>query len=239
MISLRPSHGGTLLVVAATIAVSPEGASGQEGTIAGRVVDESTGAPVASATITLPPSDRSTVTNARGNFRFTDVPAGEYDLEIRHIRYGTRTVSIEVLPGRTLTRTFRLTPEAIEVEPLEVTVYHPDLVGTGFYERRNDGRGGHFMTLETLEQPRYEQKSLDQILGATKEAMFRGVGSGGCVRYFLDGRPLRRYGLSPEEVYSFNVAGIEVLGPGEAPLEYYRGDVDPTKCSVVLVWREG
>lgn len=238
MISLRPSHRVPLLVVAAALALFPARAIGQEGTIAGRLVDASTGAPVTSATISLTPSGRSTVTNARGNFRFTDVPPGEYDLEIRHIRYGTRTVSIEVFPGRTLTRTLRLTPEAIEVEPLEVTVYHPDLVGTGFYERMNDGRGGHFMTPETLEQPRYERKSLRGILRATKEAMFRGVGSGGCVRFFLDDRPLRRTGLTPEEIYSFNVTGIEVLGPGEAPLEYYPGDSNPTKCSVVLVWRE-
>lgn len=58
--------------------------------------------------------------------------------------------------------------------------------------------------------------------------MFRGAAGGGCVTYFLDGRPLSWYGLRPEELYVFDVAGIEVLGPGEAPIEYQRGMKDAT-----------
>lgn len=209
----------------------------QEGAVAGRVVDQASGAPAASATVTLSPTSRSAVTNVEGHFRLVDVPAGRYRLEIQHIRYGTDTVSIEVLPGRTLTRTFHLAPEAIEVEPLEVTVYHPALVGTGFYERMNGERGGHFITPEKLDQPKFEQKSVSQILRSSAQALFRGVGSGDCVRFFLDGRPLDWYGIPPEELYSFQVAGIEVLGPGEAPLEYFLGSDDATECSVVLLWR--
>lgn len=227
------------LALLTSLAIGPPAATAQEGAVAGRVVDQASGEPVVSATVSLPALDRSAVTNDRGNFRLTDVPPGRHELRIRHIRYGDRTVPVQVTSGEILTRTFRLAAEAIEVEPLEVTVYHPDLVGTGFYERMNDERGGHFMTPDTLDQPKYEQKSLDQILRATPEAFFRGVGSGGCVRYFLDGRPLGWYGIPPEELYSFDLSGIEVLGPGEAPLEYYRGDVDPTRCSVVLVWRAG
>lgn len=240
-VPVRISAGARLFALAGLMlaAAMPADLHAQEGAVAGRVVDEASGAPVASATVTLSPTGRSVVTNDQGHFRLADVPSGQYRLEIRHIRYGTDTVSIEVPLGRTLTRTFHLAPEAIEVEPLEVTVYHPALVGTGFYERMNDERGGYFITPEKLEQPRFEQKSVRQILRSSAQAQFRGVGSDGCVRYFLDGRPLDWYGLTPEELYSFRVAGIEVLGPGEAPLDFYRGDANPTKCSVVLVWREG
>ena len=120
--------GGVLAGLAAATAASgrAEGPQGKQtgdapatGLIAGRVVDALSGAAVASATVTLFPSNRATrsrtsESNSDGRFEFSGLPGGRFSIDARAVgyvvghygalRYGDSAGnSIELLPAERLT----------------------------------------------------------------------------------------------------------------------------------------
>lgn len=114
--------------------------------VQGRVLDADSGAPISDALLTLSPLGRRALTDSAGAFLLPDVPPAAYELEVRHIAYGTRTLEVEVLAARTATLDLRLSAAPIAVEPLSVEIeYRPRyLEATGFYERMERGRGQFF-----------------------------------------------------------------------------------------------
>lgn len=124
------------------------------GIVAGRVTDGGTGRAVEAVTVTIEDLDLVALTGDRGRFRIPSVPGGLRTLNLRHIAYGEQATEIEVPRNGTVHVEIRLAPEAIPVEPLEVTVERrsPYLEDRGFYERRHWARahGGLFLTPEDL-----------------------------------------------------------------------------------------
>lgn len=91
------------------------------GTIAGRVIDATTGAAVAGATLSV--ADRGGLSGEDGRFLITDVAAGTHTLRARQIGYRDATVTVTVEAGRTVMLEISMTPEAIELEELVVIGY--------------------------------------------------------------------------------------------------------------------
>ncbi|MGH7540587.1 MAG: carboxypeptidase regulatory-like domain-containing protein [Gemmatimonadota bacterium] len=123
------------------------------GGLAGRLVDQQTGAPIEAAHIEVAAVDADALTDAGGRFRFTHMPGGTFEAAVRHVAYGRSTLSFVVEPGRTTHLEIRLSPEPIAVDPIEVTIdMRPQwLEQQGFYERA--GRGfGEFVTPEAIRQ---------------------------------------------------------------------------------------
>ncbi len=123
---------------------TPEAAS----RVIGRLTDEVDGTPIEGALVTIEPAGRQAVTDSAGAFALGDVPPGRYELRIRHIAYGTRSLPVEVRAGMTTSLSLRLAPEAIALDPLEVRVearFRPRyLEERGYYERRERGWGTFF-----------------------------------------------------------------------------------------------
>ena len=59
----------------------------QTGSLAGRIVDATSGEPVEGASVVLRPGELKATTTAAGRFAFTGLPPGLYQIEIHHIVY--------------------------------------------------------------------------------------------------------------------------------------------------------
>jgi TonB-dependent receptor len=77
----------------------PTGAQGAKGVITGTVKD-SGGSALASALVVVQPLGRSAVSNDQGQFRITDLPAGEYELTASYVGFGAFTQKVQVFGGQ-------------------------------------------------------------------------------------------------------------------------------------------
>ncbi|HSG08526.1 MAG TPA: carboxypeptidase regulatory-like domain-containing protein [Longimicrobiales bacterium] len=90
--------------------------------VSGAVHDATSGAGVAGAEVWLQGTSFRRVTGNEGDFRFGDVPPGTYTMFARHLQYGTRRDTLVVASGQALSVDMRVDTEAIELDPLTVTV---------------------------------------------------------------------------------------------------------------------
>ena len=71
----------------------------RKGIVAGTVKDEAKGA-LPSALIELQPLGRKVASDDQGQFRMTDVPAGEYTLTVSYVGFASFTTSVKVDAGQ-------------------------------------------------------------------------------------------------------------------------------------------
>ncbi len=96
-------------------------AEAQSGSIQGRVTDSAGGA-VIGAAVTVDQSTLRSVTDARGRYSLTGVPAGSRAIRARAIGYLPVTKPVTVTAGQTATVDLTLARSAVELAPLQVVV---------------------------------------------------------------------------------------------------------------------
>jgi TonB-dependent receptor len=89
---------GVLAILLPALAVK---AQERKGTVAGTVKDEARGA-LPSALIELQPLGRKGASDDQGQFRMTDVPAGEYTLTVSYVGFTSFTTTVKVDAGQTV-----------------------------------------------------------------------------------------------------------------------------------------
>jgi CarboxypepD_reg-like domain/TonB-dependent Receptor Plug Domain len=94
----------------------------EPGDILGRVRERRNGDPVVGAEVRLQGTDFRTITNERGTFTFEEVPWGIYVLEVDHIAFARAEQAFRVQGGRAHQVEVLMTEEAIELDPITVTV---------------------------------------------------------------------------------------------------------------------
>lgn len=94
----------------------------QNGRFMGVVTRDTLGHPIASAQVALPSLNRGMQTNARGEFQFSDVPPGRYEVDIRAIGFESFTATIDIAPGQTINGDLTLTPSVISLDTVRSTV---------------------------------------------------------------------------------------------------------------------
>ena len=111
--------------------------------VAGLVTDQATGEPVPEVVVNVAVQGRVATTSTSGRFTLPDLLPGRYEVTFSHLGYQQRTDSVDVNVGRVSVMEVALSVEAIELDPIEVTVERQDvtLQGVGFYERESDGWG--------------------------------------------------------------------------------------------------
>lgn len=234
--------------------------------LVGTVVDAITERGVARAVVTLQPMGVRALSDEAGRFVFADLPEGAY-------AFGAEAPGYRPFEGEVLVRDLGrgaerirvpLQPEAFELEPLVVEVdRRPYLQDVGFYERRDGERGGLFLTEVELQQPVWRAATMDEVTLTSWDARRRIVGR--CAVVWVDGRPRGWSGTvsdgaaAPDLVTldtpitaraalswirSGEVVGMEVLAPGEVPLEYQyvppglENAFSATSCGAILVWTD-
>ena len=78
------------------------------GVLRGAIVDETTGAGLAGAIVTLEGLGRTASTNSRGEYRFAAVPAGEYRLTVDYLGLNSESTIVSIEPDAQTVRDFRL-----------------------------------------------------------------------------------------------------------------------------------
>lgn len=90
----------------------------QQGTLVGRVLDASTGVPLANAEVSV--LNLATMTTGSGSFSLA-VPAGQHTITVRRLSYRTATQEVSVGPGQTVTVDIRLTLDPFNLDAIVVT----------------------------------------------------------------------------------------------------------------------
>jgi hypothetical protein len=121
--------------------------------VEGSVRDANGNDPLEGVEVTFSPLGLTRLSGYDGRFRFQNVPPGEYTLTMSLVGYAPREQRIEVEEGKILTLDLHLSVEAIELDPIEVSVEGRSvaLENVGFYQRRQ-ATGGVFITRERIEE---------------------------------------------------------------------------------------
>ncbi|MCH1571770.1 MAG: TonB-dependent receptor [Longimicrobiales bacterium] len=109
------------LLLFGTGAMTPVSLEAQQGSVTGRVVDGTTGLPLAGATVRVIAANRSALTNQSGRFALVGMPTGSQELSVDYIGYATATQMVTIGTGVTENITFRMVPEAVVLEGLTAT----------------------------------------------------------------------------------------------------------------------
>ena len=95
-----------------------------------RVVDGDTGNGIEGARVSIPDAGNR-VTNLQGRTEFTELQLGVAPVSVEMIGYAERTEPVALHPDRTTTVEVRMSPRAIELEPIVVDVRSPHLGALG------------------------------------------------------------------------------------------------------------
>ena len=92
------------LITGLSVFASAEAQPAATGTIAGRVLDASTGRYLNNAQVTIAGTNRTTRTNEYGEYHFDNVPAGEVNVEAFYSGLGRQTAAATVVAGQSVTQ---------------------------------------------------------------------------------------------------------------------------------------
>jgi len=104
------------------------------GSIEGFVLNSETEEPMSNVSVTTTPPTNSILTSTDGTFRFDEIPAGSYSIQVRKAGFQNNSVSVTVREDNTAIANIPLTPEEEEEE----TSDDEDDNGDG-----GDGQGGN------------------------------------------------------------------------------------------------
>jgi TonB family protein len=227
------------------LGAAPRLAAQETGSIAG-VVRDSSGAPVASAEVTLLRTTLRATSDGAGAFRLLGVTPGEATLRVRRIGYRAREVAVSVTAGAASSLTVTLGRLAQELEPVVVEAKRDIRLQhlAGFYERKQRGVG-RFLTRDVIDQR--NAPTLPELLRSTipgvqivqtrfiQQAVR--LRSNRCAPLvFLDGTPAPAAEFDLSTVDPMTLSGVEVYsGPGSVPIEFTmsRG---LHSCGVIALW---
>jgi hypothetical protein len=244
------------------LAAAPAGAQetteGQDVTsparVVGRVLGEESGRGIERAEVRLIRGtiDLGRPTDGWGYFAFPSVPAGDYELVVSHIAYGTRRDSIAIEGGQLYDLELRLSMRPIELEPLVVEAVRWQVSPRlwSFYERVDHGQGS-YITRDEIErrQPLRVTHLIGELPGVSiinrpgpsdyivlsRYRRFDPSGRPGpCLPIvYLDGYRVGGDSLD-DLVFPSDVEGVEIYkGLAEYPGEFASPDA---RCGVIAVW---
>jgi len=214
------------------LAVNVQAQTGNTGTINGTVLDPS-GASVPNASVTIhnPVSglERSTVSDASGNFSFVNIPFNPYhltvtaknfaqyaqDVDVRSVVATPVKVSLE-LAGATATVTVEAAPDLLETD----STAHTDIDRQLFDRLPLESQSSSVSSLVTLASPG---------VAADSNGLFHGLGDHASNSFSIDGQPItdQQSKVFSNQIPIESIQSLEVI-EGAPPAEY--GD----KTSLVI-----
>jgi hypothetical protein len=150
------------ICIALLVAASAASAQTAATRVVGRVTGPDGREPLSGVAVRL--GDRTVPTDQRGLFVIAPVEPGRHVLQFELIGYGPRADTVEVPDGRTTDVQVRLYTKAVELAPVTVTVRSRWLEQNGFFERRESGFSGKFITLADIEK-KHPSKLTDLFQG--------------------------------------------------------------------------
>ena len=214
----------------------------------GWIRDASTGAPIPQAEVRLLSSRKTTLTSEQGLFTLEGLDAGVDSVAVTVIGYRTRRAEVLLIPGQSARLHVELAQEAIELDPIEVSV-RPSLRARRIQEfaRRSELYAGSFLheneltrkataplgnLLGDLPGVTIEEGSVrDQVRGGTPfKVLFRG---GQCTpTVWVNGQRAWAPQDALASIRANQIEALELYRGGEAPAEFSAAG----RCVTVVVW---
>ena len=118
-------------LVALLVASAPAAVAQGTGTIAGRITDRATGAPLGDARVIVVGTQRDTRTTEAGQYRLTSLPAGMVRLRVLRLGYAALLDSVQVSAGQEVTLDASLTATVTRLDQVTISA-------TGASERQRE-----------------------------------------------------------------------------------------------------
>ena len=203
----------TFLLVTAPVAAQ------ETGSVTGQVIDQTNNRPLNGAQVVLEGIQRGALSDARGRYLITNVPAGTYSVRVTFIGYGTQTVDVSVPAGGVATANFGLGISAIAMDEVVVT-------GTaGAVERRKLGQA-----VASVNMAQLQDVVPIENFGNALQARIPGVRSVGTVGGVGAGRDLRIRGMSSFSLNQRPVVYIDGVRIDASQYEWAGGNVNGGTC---------
>ncbi len=237
---MRLAHWCLALLVAA-VAVTPLAAQARLGRIKGVILETQRRTPIEGARISLVGTERSTTTDARGEFTFDELEPGRYVIQAAAIGYAVLNSPLILKERETLEVEFEADAEAVRLPELSVEEKATPNGPMDWIRRKAEGRG-RYITKEDLEAHHTATvpDALRSVAGVRIECranlvcvarMARSARNCGPA-YFMDGIPTDPAALWLTPVQE--IEGIEVYsGPSETPPEL---EGIHSRCGVIVLW---
>jgi len=171
------------LVLLAAFTLAPlvgaaPGQAQQTGSIRGSVADGTTQRPLSGAQVYITGTNLGTLSNARGQFLLTNVPAGQHALTVQILGYTTAEQTVTVTGDQVAQVTFALTQEALALDEIVVTGQ------AGQARRREVGNAITQINMASIKEPTPTVENLIQasapgVRVAVNDAT---IGSGAVIR---------------------------------------------------------
>ena len=90
-------------------------------TLKGKIIDGETRQILVGANIQIPELEKGTISNARGEFHFQNLPAGEFEFFVTYIGFKKNQQTVELKSGATQILEIRLSPEVLKTQGITIT----------------------------------------------------------------------------------------------------------------------
>lgn len=250
-----------LALLLSIVATRPAFAQATAGVIVGRVLGDSSGAPVAGADVSVPAIGRTVRTDAEGRFRIDGLPGGALAVQIRSVGFAPLRAQATLLEGDTLRVDLRLVRTLTELARVTVRDEAPKV--NPEFDRRASSGIGTFLRPAFFEDKR-DQRLSDAVrrVSGMQIQVLPGGGYAFASRRGVDGNSAGLRGprskLPPACYAAVYLDGVRIFaGEGAPPkiddilpmgdvgaLEYYSGPArTPTElnatgsaCGTVVIW---
>lgn len=228
------------------------------GGLSGVLRDAESGLPIVGATVRVPDTGESALTDDEGRFRMREVPIGSHEVAIAHLAYGEPALTVVVESGVSTFVEAALEPRPIALEPISVSIERRPqwLETTGFYDRVAQSLGQH-VTPEDLRRRSTIRFSevLRDVPGIDlrpvctphcyHQIRMAGTTQSGCLpTFYMDGRRMsvrpkpRGNRREPEGLFDLDVIAA---GSDVAALEVYRSIAETPpefygRCGSIVIW---
>jgi hypothetical protein len=197
------------------------------------------GLPLGEAQVRVLGARGTSISDARGRFSLSDLPAGTQVLEVRRIGYLLAQQPVELRSGRTVSQDVQLR-RIVTLDSIRVLAQRSRYREFEFNRKANGF--GKFFTVDSIEKrhPLYTSDlfrvtpgfrvmgfGLDAVVGSSRGAS--SIMGGNCAaNVVIDGMPNQEINL----ISPFDIGAMEIYRPGDpAPVQYNRGD-----CGVIVIW---
>ena len=197
------------------------------------------GLPLGEAQLRVLGARGTTISDARGRFSLSDLPAGTQVLEVRRIGYLLAQQPIELRSGRTVTQDVQLR-RIVTLDSIRVLAQRARYREFEFNRKAN--RFGKFLTVDSIEKrhPLFTSDlfrvtpgfrvmgfGLDAVVASSRGAS--SISRATCAaNVVIDGMPHMEINL----ISPFDIGAMEIYRPGDpAPVQYNEGS-----CGVIVIW---
>lgn len=242
----RPCASTWLLAVSIVVAPFAALAPQQRGNVTAGWVRDSTGAPISDADVSIPASHLLVHTDSAGAFTIRGLSAGAVTLNVRHLGYEPRSLSLQLHAASvdSVIIALRAIPQVLDAMRVGGGRAHHDFLIEDFYRRQALG-SGTFITRADIDA-RNPTRLSDVVRQYPGIRVVRGPGGTGVrfpstsmarrdcpPQYWVDGRRVTSFEL--DELPPRDIEGIELYhGPSTTPMQFSMDDAKT--CGTVVIW---